>query len=132
MNVEKGRYGDELAVDIRCEVDAGSVELPPFSIQPLVENAIVHGVRQSEHTGYVNVVIEQGTDGTMITVADNGVGIQPGRVDRLLQERPRRGIGLRNVHSRLLMQYGRGLELTSAVGEGTTVTFVVPDTSSMA
>jgi len=108
------------------EVDNGlNVQIPPYSIQPLVENAVRHGLMQRRQDATVRIKIARHEDGVVISVADNGVGIDEGRAAELLQSGTGTGIALRNIDLRLQRLYGSGLRIASMPGAGTTVSFVI-------
>lgn len=125
--IEKERFGNRLTFDcdIRCDRD---VHIPPLSIQPIVENAITHGVLKKPEGGTVHLSIEELQDAIQITIADNGVGMSQGKIDDLLNAHKlgASGVGIKNTNKRLIQRYGQGLEITSLVNEGTTVRFQLP------
>jgi Putative regulator of cell autolysis len=104
-----------------------SLQLPPLTLQPLVENAIKHGLRKKRDGGCVFVRAEQTENSVIFTVEDNGVGI----ADEVLQNLTALpngsvSIGLYNINTRLTRLYGKGLIITSEVGTGTHVSFEIP------
>jgi len=119
-----GRFGDSLDWEIRCEMDE-SMSLTPLLLEPLVENAVKHGVREKTGGGRVTVAI--GLDGGEIhfRVADDGVGMSAERLREVLADGAE-GIGLRNIRRRLQLEYRRTLHISSRPGEGTTVWFSLP------
>ena len=108
---------------IRVEYDARDTEflLPALTIQPLVENAIRHGVRIRDD-GLVTVATRRADGCHEIVIRDNGKGFDP----RLAERADETHIGIRNVRERLENLCGGTLEIESAVGEGTTVTIRIP------
>jgi signal transduction histidine kinase len=125
--IEKARFEQRLQViyDIDQQVN---IMLPPLSIQPLVENAIRHGVTKQIGGGTVRIRIQSEDEYISISVEDDGVGIPSEQLETLLEESyVRRGVGLRNIHQRLRRMYGYGLEVRSSVGEGTTVSMKIPN-----
>lgn len=125
--IEKARHGEKLAMQ---EDIADSVEkylIPALTIQPLVENAIKHGLQPKEEGGRILLQAkEEGTD-IVISISDDGVGMNV-RERCPLSEPSAECIGLSNVHERLRGQYGTGygLSLFSEPGTGTTVTLRIP------
>jgi len=101
--------------------------LPVLSLQPLVENAVRHGVERQPEGGLVSIEgIDLGND-VALRVSDTGDGIDPERArDALAGQGP--GIGLGNVHGRLLSTFGEGygLQVEPAGGRGTTVVMTLP------
>ncbi|MFI2857268.1 ATP-binding protein [Paenibacillus sp. JSM ZJ436] len=125
LNLEKARFEERLHVEYRLA--AGSQLLvPPLSIQPIVENAVRHGLMRKEGGGTLVLEITESKEAVQITVSDNGTGMPQSRLSSLLRDGGSQGIGLRNIHSRLLSMFGSGLKLESAEGQGTTVSFEVP------
>ncbi|WP_409227270.1 LytS/YhcK type 5TM receptor domain-containing protein [Gudongella sp. SC589] len=129
VEIEKARHGDKLKInyEILPEVEC---EIPPLLLQPLVENAIKHGVLHRLEGGNVTISARNNNQGTIIEVVDNGVGIPEDTLDRLLNDcGPRDCIGLRNVHDRLINLYGKdyGLQITSREDEGTRVRMFIPN-----
>jgi len=108
-------------IHIRYDVEDDCFMLPPLTVQPLVENAIRHGVRGRE-IGEIDITVRKGENGHVITIADNGLGFDPAAIDAA----EGRHIGIQNVRERLKRQCGGTLILESRPGEGTSVTVFVP------
>jgi len=127
LHIEKERFGDKLEVIQEAEEDV-RLRLPPLSIQPLVENAIRHGLLGKAVGGTVRLRVVRAEDGVLIEVKDNGVGMSPLKIEKLLDlsGQEQGGIGIANTNRRLIRLYGSGLRIESKPGEGTTVSFVVP------
>lgn len=122
--IEKARFGDQLNVEVSIDAEA-NIMIPTLSIQPLVENAINHGIRKRQGAGLVRIsAVRHGPD-YLISVEDDGIGIDPEHIQRLLEGQTR-GIGLWNIHTRLIKYYGHGLEISSKPGQGTVIHFTVP------
>lgn len=130
LYVEQERHSNRMTIkwDVDQKVD---LFLPPLTIQPLVENAVRHGVLQKAIGGTISIRIAQQERQTLIEVKDNGNGIDQEKLLHLLDEPgpDKRGIGLYNTHRRLVQTYGKGLVIKSELHEGTTVSFVIPDTT---
>ncbi|WP_176835542.1 MULTISPECIES: ATP-binding protein [unclassified Paenibacillus] len=113
-------------LQVQWEIDEGlEVRIPPYSIQPLVENAIRHGLKKVKQDAAIKIKIAKQEDGVEIAVSDNGIGMEEEKAAALLKSGPGQGIGLRNIDLRLNRLYGAGLNIKSAPGAGTTVSFVV-------
>src|SRR5699024_6685063 len=127
--IVEARFIDRLDVQYALDFAAMDVSVPPFTLQPLVENAISHGFQDKDQDCSLTISIQQEGDIIHIQVMDNGQGIQDDRLQTLLERETSSekgaGIGLYNVNRRLMMHFGRdaGLQITSANGEGTTVSF---------
>ena len=117
--IEKQRFPN---VQVEYRIEDTDFEVPALTIQPLVENAIRHGVRSRED-GLVIVSTGLEAGGHRVTVEDNGVGFDPGT--QLSAEELH--IGIRNVKERVEKMCGGELVLTSEIGKGTSVTMLFPD-----
>ncbi len=125
LEIEKARFGEELAVEFDTD-NSLRVDIPPLSIQPLVENSIRHGLRKKAGRGLVTVSIQQNPGDVKVIVTDNGRGIPNVKLEKLLASDNTGSVGLRNIHSRLTRLYGKGLSIRSEVGKGTVVSFKIP------
>lgn len=126
FHIEQARFGDKIQLlkEIKAPLD---FRIPILILQPLVENAVRHGISKKPGGGTIHIVIEEFHDETCIEVTDNGVGIEEKKVKMILtNERLDQGVGLLNIHHRLQRLYGKGLEITSEQEHHTCVKFVVP------
>ncbi|NIK79167.1 sensor histidine kinase YesM [Paenibacillus castaneae] len=130
LYIEKERFGDRLKVvwDIP---DCISVEVPPLSIQTIVENAVRHGVMARSSGVTIWIWIADEANYTTITVMDNGMGMSEEKLSQLLYPSSKqvKGAGLISTDRRLKQIYGYGLYISSELGQGTTVTFTIPKTA---
>jgi hypothetical protein len=111
LDIESIRFGSKLVVEMDCDPDAGEVRVPVFLIQPLVENAVKHGVAHSKQP--VKIAIEADIDGGTLCVT-----VRNDRVPFEEQEAPRRpGVGLANVRQRLKAVYGEAASLATEMEE---------------
>lgn len=125
--LEKARFGDRLNVEWAVRDELLGVSVPAMTLQPLVENAVRHGLMKRIAGGTVRISAELRGDEAVFSVVDDGAGIPRERLAELLDDRKRRsGVGLYNVHKRLINEYGQGLRITSETGGGTIVSFSVP------
>jgi two-component system LytT family sensor kinase len=123
--IEKARFGERLNFSIICE-NIPEIDVPRLILQPLIENAIRHGILQKADGGNVWLKITYEVSKIYFEVKDDGVGITEERVKALIGgEDPKQGIGILNIHKRLLKYYGEGLKITSIVGQGTSITFSI-------
>ncbi|MCY9692843.1 ATP-binding protein [Paenibacillus alginolyticus] len=125
LYIENERFNGNL--DIAWEIDVGmQLKIPPLSIQPLVENAVRHGITRRSSGGKILIQITEYEDRSEATITDNGVGMDEETVKGLLCSRSgsRQGVGLRNIDRRLKQMYGNGLQIQSYPEQGTTVSFV--------
>ncbi|MGG1638535.1 cache domain-containing sensor histidine kinase [Paenibacillus sp. NRS-1760] len=135
LEIQKFRYGND-RLTFRLDIDANGqeIEIPPLIIQPLIENAVVHGLENVAEGGFVWLKTEVSDHLLRVEVSDNGVGISDEKIHEIneslhdMEEEEEYRIGLRNVHQRLVMIYGDGygLTLTSELGAGTRITFEIP------
>lgn len=124
--IEQARFGDKLTViyDIDDEVNCRVASL---LIQPLVENAIVHGIQPCRGKGVVTISIAQSGSRVRIAVRDTGHGIDPHIIEQLdTNEMPVNKIGLINVHHRVKLLYGEGLHIRR-LEPSTEIAFYVPN-----
>ncbi len=127
LYIEKERYGDRLRVE--WELNANPlVPIPPLTVQPLVENAVTHGIFRRARGGTIRIRTEESDGGVTIAVSDDGVGMDADKLRSLSRPRPEtgEGIGLRNIDRRLKQQCGTGLHIRSEPGSGTEVIFRIP------
>ncbi|GBF77497.1 hypothetical protein PA598K_06051 [Paenibacillus sp. 598K] len=126
LALEKARFDEQLVIEYDID-ESVRVLIPPLSLQPIVENAVRHGVMQQEEGGTVKLSIRQLDDVIEFAIEDNGVGMSPERVQAIFNgPRGTGGVGLRNIHQRLRSIYGTGLEAESREGAGTTIRFHIP------
>lgn len=132
LQIQQVRYKDILTFTIDVDEDILSKMLPKLTLQPLVENALYHGIKEKRGGGNIQVKGARFGDELIIKVVDNGAGILPERLSELrraMNGEERVGFGLVTVHERLRLFYGEGagLEVESTSGEGTAVTVRIPD-----
>jgi two-component system LytT family sensor kinase len=124
------RFGDRLRVTLRIAPEVLPVAIPFLSIQPLVENAVRHGLEGKPGPGRIILLAEDAGSECLISVEDDGVGMDPDDMRRVLagEVSSEAGIGLANVDQRLRQVYGdsHGLVVETALGAGTKVSLRVP------
>ncbi len=126
--LEQARFGDRLQVKLRVDPEVLSVRIPFLCIQPLVENAVRHGLESRDAQGTVSITaIERGPE-CWISVEDDGVGNDPQVIRRSLSGEPGDHVGLANVDERLRQAFGddHGLVVETAPMAGTKVTMRIP------
>ncbi len=127
--LEQARFGDRLHVVLRVAPEVLPVTVPFLCLQPLVENAVRHGLENKDGPGRIEIVAEDRDREAVISVEDDGVGEDPERVRRVLAgESESDSVGLGNVDARLRSAFGAeyGLVVETAEGAGTKVTVRVP------
>ena len=141
MVIQQMRYRDILEYDICVASELYSYPILKMTLQPIIENAIYHGIKNKRGKGLVQVrgFIDEGRD-ILIVIEDNGIGMSETRLEELKfalsQPHPPEetgkevsgGFGLHNVHQRLRLYYGEayGVQVNSKEREGTTVTIRIP------
>ncbi|MDO8337692.1 MAG: histidine kinase [Microcella sp.] len=129
VELERARFEERLSVTLRIEPETLATVIPFLSLQPLVENAIRHGLEPREAGGTVVIAARDDGTHTEITVDDDGVGMRPSALRALLTESERTDhIGLRNVDARVRSIYGddHALIIETNEGAGTMVRMRIP------
>jgi len=129
LALEQARFGDRLQISLLVAPEVLSVAVPFLAIQPLVENAVRHGLESMEGVGHVSITASDHGSEAEITVEDDGIGSDPEVVRAVLAGQSQEdSVGLGNVDARLRQVYGddHGLVVETAPGAGTKVTFRVP------
>lgn len=125
VEIEKARFGEKLKVIY--EIDDVDVKIPSLIIQPLVENAIIHGIlsKEKNKNGQVIVSVKDLGEKVKVSVEDDGVGIDDKVIENLYSgNMPENKIGLYNVHLRLKLYYHKGLDIKK-LDSGTLIEFYV-------
>lgn len=129
LRLERARFGERLAVTLQIAPEVLPTIIPFLSVQPLVENAVRHGLEAKEGAGRLVITASDSGAYAIITVEDDGVGIDPELARSVLAGRAAgEHVGLHNVDTRLRQVYGDdfGLVVETNVGSGTLVTMRVP------
>lgn len=127
--LEEARFGDRLKVTLQIAPEVLPVAVPFLSLQPLVENAVRHGLEHAPDVGHLTVVAADIGQECLISIEDDGVGMDPDLVRRALAGgADGNSIGLANVNARLRQVYGDefGLTVETALGAGTKVSLHLP------
>src|SRR5581483_7968520 len=128
LRLEQARFRDILHVTIEAPAETQGAVVPAMSLQPLVENAVRHGVERRAGTGRVSITARLAGGDVELRVSDDGVGIEPDRVAAVLAGAGG-GIGIANVDARLRASFGDryALRIESEPGAGTTAIMTVPN-----
>lgn len=128
LNIENARFGARLKVIYNLKTET-NYQIPPLIIQPIVENAVRHGIQPKKEGGTVEILVEEQKGRLVITIKDDGVGMSQAKLAQILKGQDKNsGIGLKNVDKRLKNYYGQGLTIASEIDKGTSVTITIPKT----
>ena len=132
LTIQKMRYKDKLEYEIEVAEDIRKEEIINLILQPLVENAIYHGIKYKGSKGLIRIVGYGEADRIILKVIDNGIGMDEstlqGIFDKSKAGEGKNGVGVYNVQTRIRLYYGAdyGLHFESTLGEGTTATISIP------
>jgi two-component system LytT family sensor kinase len=128
LRLEQARFGERLRVRVQVDPEVLPAVVPVLSLQPLVENAVRHGIEARPEGGLVAIEGRDLGADVELRVCDDGAGIDAERAAAALEGRGS-GIGLGNVHARLVSTFGAGYGLAvedAGNGAGTTVVMTLP------
>ncbi|UOW68639.1 sensor histidine kinase [Paraclostridium bifermentans] len=124
VEIEKARFGDKLNVIYDIDEDV-NIKIPSLIIQPLVENAIIHGIRANGGHGTVKISVKNKANKIYISVENDGVTIDEDIIKKVKNgNMPENKIGLYNVHLRMKLMYGKGLSI-KRLNPGTKIEFSI-------
>jgi two-component system, sensor histidine kinase ChiS len=124
--IEKARFSEKLNYIYDID-DSIECDIPHLILQPIVENAVRHGILENRSGGTVKVTVKNCDDYISLCVEDDGIGIKKENIPLLLNhELENTGIGLYNVQKRMLTLYGHGIDLESEPGKGTKICLKIP------
>ncbi|MHA6260785.1 cache domain-containing sensor histidine kinase [Sporosarcina sp. CAU 1771] len=133
--IQKERYGDQLSYVIECEDHLHQIEVPKIILQPIVENALYHGIRGLSREGLIEINAKAIGADIVLTVKDNGEGFEDKDVDDVRQSTGMKlgGVGIKNVDERIKIYYGEsyGITIDSINGKGTIVSIRIPQESKL-
>ena len=118
LDLEKARFGERLRYKVEVDPSAEVRLVPPMILQPLVENAVRHGISPKIDGGTVQVIVKANADYTVFTISDDGVGMS--------SEIKGEGVGLENTKQRLKKQFGESLKITASKAGGVSLSFKIP------
>ncbi|MGN0158465.1 MAG: sensor histidine kinase [Brotaphodocola sp.] len=130
--IQQMRFGNRIRYDSSIEVNAGEVQIPSFSLQPIVENAIIHGLSKKESGGRLHLRIWQQDSNVIISVTDTGVGMTKESCESLKaalnsRKTSHSGIGLGNIYKRIHIMYiGGDMKIYSRKDCATTIQMILP------
>lgn len=135
LEIQQVRYQDILRYEITVPEDLYEYKIPKITIQPLVENALYHGIKNKRGQGTITITGERSENGFVLYVRDNGIGMTQERLNEVragIQKLSYTGkeiYGLYNVNERIRLNFGEtyGISIESTYGEGTCVSISLPD-----
>lgn len=136
LKIQKYRFGDRIRYFIEVEEGLWEMRILSLLLQPLVENAVIHGLEEKEEAGQIMILAQSREDEIVLTVRDNGIGICPQKLE-IIQKRLRsrhfqsEHIGIVNVCQRVRLKYGDafGVSLSSVEGSWTEAQIHLPKES---
>ncbi len=132
IQIQKSRYRDKIQSVVSVEPELMSAMIPKLTLQPIVENAFIHGLEEKEGQGMVKIsgILNQEEQSIVFMIHDNGVGMTWAQIEKALKPLPgtKGNFGLSSVHKRLQLLYGSdfGLNILSEPGKGTTIIIRMP------
>lgn len=131
LSIQNSRFGDKITYSINYEggkENYGSMSVPRLSIEPIVENAVCHGLEPKDGNGHISVNISKKTGVLRIIVADDGIGFDAEEVKKESKDKGHTQVGLLNTDKMIKNLYGEeyGIRLDSRRGIGTEVTIILP------
>ncbi len=138
LKIQKNRLEDRLEYSVDAQENLMEERVPKLILQPIIENAITHGIEPRNQKGTIHICIEDQGEAMIISVEDNGMGMNPDQLKGLRDETSdtekegHRGIGIRNVDRRIRLHYGEqyGVSVESLYGKGTLVRLRIPKSPS--
>ena len=134
LQIQQVRYKDILEYEIKLPEELGQVQIPKITLQPLVENALYHGIKNKRGKGLIRVYAYKKNDLCVIAVEDNGRGMTPEKLAEIKagllrqREEEKESYGLYNVNERIRLRFGNqyGLSFYSEDHAGTKVEIYLP------
>ena len=132
LTIQKMRYKDKLEYEIEVDPEVLGRKIPKLVLQPMVENAIYHGIKYKEGKGTVRIEGNREGDQMILKVSDDGIGMDEETLLKIFEKREtdtrRNGVGVLNVHERIQLYYGKefGLKFISEENKGTVVEVHIP------
>lgn len=132
LTILKMRYKDKLEYEVQVSPEVLDRKIPKLVLQPLVENAIYHGIKYKEGKGTVRIEGIRKSQELILKVTDDGIGMTAEQLSKIFEKREtdirKNGVGVQNVHERIRLYFGKeyGLTYISRPGEGTSVEIRIP------
>lgn len=132
LAIEEARFANKLSVIYDIDESTLLQNIPPLTLQPIVENAIKHGFKDKEENCFIQISTKKEPTHILVTIEDNGAGIPPERIQQLLAQpissEIGSGVALYNVNRRLSFVFGEKttLQINSIIQKGTSIQFSIP------
>lgn len=133
LELQRIRYNDVFTYEINVDEDIKGMLIPKLTLQPLIENAIYHGLKYKVEAGILRITGRRTENGVTLTVMDNGAGMDQESKNIVLQNQPDGHFGVYSVSHRIKLFFGEeyGIEIQSEVGEGTRIDILLPARETM-
>jgi len=131
LYIQKVRFKNRLEYEINIPEKIKSYRIPNMVIQPIVENALIHGITPKRDGGKISITAEENSKGVVISIMDNGNGFTKEVLDNIHNSENKSGLGFRSTDNRLKRYYGEGygLEIVKSDYSGSTVNITIPTQS---
>lgn len=128
LELQRIRYNDIFTYEVEIDEDITQLLIPKLTLQPLVENAIYHGLKYKKEPGMLKITGKRLNEGVLLTVEDNGAGMNEETCERMLENDPEGHFGVYSVNHRIKLIFGPeyGLNARSVLGEGTIIEIMLP------
>lgn len=132
LMIQKIRFKNKFTYDIEVQPEAMNLKTLKLILQPLIENSIYHGIEYMQDQGHIKITASIAEGKLLYEVIDDGLGIEPEKLPYLLEYETKAkdgsGVGVKNVHERIQLTYGKeyGLQIESELEEGTTIKIWLP------
>ena len=133
IDIQQMRFSNKFKVNYVIDDSVMDLKILKLTLQPIVENAIYHGLEMAEEEGIIEITGEMNEDRLVFVIRDNGLGITEEKLKEIKEQlkglKAGRSIGLLNVHERIRLYFGinYGLDIESKIGYGTTVRVLLPN-----
>jgi len=128
--IQETRFQDQMSFTFNIDKNLNSVEMPPMLIQPLVENAIIHGLREKDKGGIISITVRSQDSFISISIKDNGIGMDKEKINSLMSQVKNQstGLGVFNVKKRLELYFNRDdlFVIKSQREKGTEIIILIP------
>lgn len=133
LELQRIRYKDLFTYEVQIDEDILHLLIPKLTLQPLIENAIYHGLKYKEGAGRLCITGRKTEDGVILSVSDNGIGMSPSDLNDILQSQPEGHFGVYSVNHRIKLFFGEqyGIVIKSEADSGTVVDVILPAIHSL-